>query len=159
MHSSRYEITVWIIQREKKWAKIYLVGSLLELSGEAILMSIHKICLDATIFFFWILPLSGCITKTRYSNILKILQPKKENFQINCSDIFHIPAQNIDCGCSLELSQWGSSNEYQQSMLFSKIRKIMYTPKNPSFTIKKWGFRGSKLYSCVFVMVCHTLPY
>ena len=35
-----------------------------------------------------------CITKTlqAYSNILKILQPKKENFQIENSDIFHISA-------------------------------------------------------------------
>ena len=28
----------------------------------------------------------------------------------------------------------------------------MYTPVNPSFTIKKWGLRGSKLYRHVFVM-------
>ena len=37
---------------------------------------------------------------------------KNENFQIKNSDIFHISAQNIDCGYSLELPQWGSSNEY-----------------------------------------------
>ena len=40
------------------------------------------------------------LQKHTYSNILKILQPKKENFQIKNSDIFHIPAQNIDCGYS-----------------------------------------------------------
>ena len=28
----------------------------------------------------------------------------------------------------------------------------MYTPVNPSFTISKWGLRGSKLYRHVFVM-------
>ena len=28
----------------------------------------------------------------------------------------------------------------------------MYTPVNPSFTIQKWGLRGSKLYRRVFVM-------
>ena len=34
-----------------------------------------------------------------YSNILKILQQKKEKIsQIKNSDVFHIPAQNIDCG-------------------------------------------------------------
>ena len=39
------------------------------------------------------------LRKHAYSNILKIiLQPKKENFQIKHSDIFHILAQNIDCG-------------------------------------------------------------
>ena len=33
----------------------------------------------------------------------KISPPKTENFQIKNSDIFHISAQNIDCGYSLEL--------------------------------------------------------
>ena len=31
----------------------------------------------------------------------------------------------------------------------------MYTPVNPSFTIQKWGLRGSKLYRYVFVMPLH----
>ena len=35
---------------------------------------------------------------------------------------------------------------------WAEIRKIMYTPVNPSFTIQKWGLRGSKLYRYVFVM-------
>ena len=66
-----------------------------------------------------------------YSKILKILRPKKGNFQIEYSDIFHISAQNIDCGYSLE-----PPNEYSQFMFFfGKIRKIMSTPVNPSFTI------------------------
>ena len=56
------------------------------------------------------------------------------------SDIFHISAQNIDCGYSLELPQWGGSNrggsnEYPQSMFLSRNKKIMYTPVNPSFII------------------------
>ena len=42
------------------------------------------------------------LRKHAYTNILKILQPKKEIFQIKNSDIFHISAQNIDCGYSLE---------------------------------------------------------
>ena len=36
--------------------------------------------------------------KYAYSNILNILQPKKEKNQIKSSDIFHTSAQNIDCG-------------------------------------------------------------
>ena len=36
------------------------------------------------------------------------------------SDIFHISAQNIDCGYSLEPPQWGGSNKYPQSMFLSK---------------------------------------
>ena len=75
------------------------------------------------------------LRKHPYSNILKILQPKREIFRIKISDIFHISAENIDCWYSLDLPQPGSSNEYPKSMFFSKIRKIMYTPVNPSFTI------------------------
>ena len=75
------------------------------------------------------------LRKHAYSNILKILQPKQENFQIKNSDIFHISAQNIDCGYSLEPPGRGGSNECPQSMFLSRIRKIMYTPVNPSFTI------------------------
>ena len=52
------------------------------------------------------------LRKHAYSNILKILQPKKESFQIKNSDIFRIPAQNIDCGYSLEPPRRGGSNEY-----------------------------------------------
>ena len=49
---------------------------------------------------------------------------KKGNFQKKKKDIFHISAQNIDCWFSLP-----------RSMIFSKIRKIMYNSVNPSFTI------------------------
>ena len=48
---------------------------------------------------------------------------------------FQISSQNIDCGYPLEPPRRGGSNEYPQSMGFSKIRKIMYTPVNPRFTI------------------------
>ena len=54
--------------------------------------------------------------KHAYSTILKILPPKNENFQIKNPDIFHISAQNIDCGYALELPRRGGSNEYLQSM-------------------------------------------
>ena len=60
---------------------------------------------------------------------------KNENFQIKNSDIFYISAQNIDCGYLLEPPRRGGSNEYPQSMVLAEIRKIMYTPVNPSFTI------------------------
>ena len=48
---------------------------------------------------------------------------------------FYISAQDIDCGYSLEPPRRGGSNEYPQSMFWTEIRKIMYTPVNPSFTI------------------------
>ena len=66
-----------------------------------------------------------------------------ENFQIKKFDILHISAPNIDCGYTLEPPRRGGSNEYPQSMFGAEIRKIMYTPVNPSFfTISKWGLRG-----------------
>ena len=50
-------------------------------------------------------------------------------------DIFLIFAQNIERGYKLEPPHWGDSNEYPQSMFWSKNKKNMYTPVNPSFTI------------------------
>ena len=38
---------------------------------------------------------SKALRKHAYSNIMKILPPKNENFQIKNPDIFHISAQNI----------------------------------------------------------------
>ena len=46
-----------------------------------------------------------------------------------------VAAQTMDCGYSLELPRRGGSNEYPQSMFWAEIRKIMYTPVNPSFTV------------------------
>ena len=48
-------------------------------------------------------------------------------------------AQNIDCGYSLEPPRRGGSNEYPQSMFWSKNTKNRYTPAYPSF---KGGLRG-----------------
>ena len=56
-------------------------------------------------------------------------------FQIKKSYIFHISAQNIDCGYSLEPPRRGGSNEYPQSIFLAEITKTMYTPVNHSFTI------------------------
>ena len=90
------------------------------------------------------LPLT--LRKHTYSNILKILQPKKENFQIKKFDIFHFSAQNTDCVYSLELPRWGSSNEYPQSMFWAEIWKIwdLY-PCKPQFYYIKMGLKGVKI--------------
>ena len=71
------------------------------------------------------------LRKHAYSNILRILPPKNENFQIKYSDIFHISAQNIDCGYSLEPPRQGGSNKYPQSMFLSKNKE---NNVYPSFT-------------------------
>ena len=60
---------------------------------------------------------------------------KKENFHYKIFDIFLIFAQNIDCGYTLEPPRQGGSNEYPQSMFWSKNKKDRYTRAYPSFTI------------------------
>ena len=82
------------------------------------------------------------LQKHAYSNILKILPPKTESFQIKKSDIFHISAQNIDCGYSLELPHRGSSNEYPQSMFLSRNKKNNVYLFKPQFYYIKVGFEG-----------------
>ena len=84
------------------------------------------------------------LRKHAYSNILQILSPKNENFQIKNSDIFHVSAQNIDCGYSLEPPRRGGSNEYPQSIFRSEIRKNVY-PCQPQFYNIKVGFKGVKI--------------
>ena len=86
-------------------------------------------------FLVYRIRISASLRKHAYSNILKIFPPKNENFQIKNSNIFHISAQNIDCWYSLEPPRRGGCNEYPQSMFWAEIRKIMYTPVNPSFTV------------------------
>ena len=59
----------------------------------------------------------------QYTEIFLAL--KIESFQLKKFDIiiFLIFAQNIDCGYTLEPPRRGGSNEYPQSMFWSKIRK------------------------------------
>ena len=51
------------------------------------------------------------LRKHAYSYTLKNLPPKTESFQINILIFFHISAQNIDCGHSLEPPRRGGSDE------------------------------------------------
>ena len=92
------------------------------------------------------------ITKINLFKYTENLPQKMIIFRYINSDIFHISAQNIDCGYSLELPRQCGSNEYPQSMIWAEIRKIMYTPVNPGFIISKRGLRGSTLYRRVSVM-------
>ena len=63
-------------------------------------------------------------------------------FQIKNSDIFHISAQNIDCGYSLEPPRRGGSNKYPQSMFLSRNKKNNSYPCKPQFYYIKVGFKG-----------------
>ena len=75
------------------------------------------------------------ITKTcLFKYIENFATKKKRKIFSKNSDIFHISAQNIDCGYLLELPQWGSSNQYPQSMFLSRNKKNWGTPVNPSLT-------------------------
>ena len=62
-------------------------------------------------------------TKTCLLKYTENFTPKTENFQIKNSDIFHLSAQNTDCGYSLELPQQGGSNEYPQYMCLNRNKK------------------------------------
>ena len=85
------------------------------------------------------------LRKHAFSNILKILPSKNGNFSDKKSDIFHISAQNIDCGYSLEPPRWGGSNEYPQSMFLSRNNKNNVYPCKPQFYYIKVGFKGVKI--------------
>ena len=89
---------------------------------------------------FVFLKFTSSLRKHAYSNILKKLQPKKkkENFQIENSDIFNVCARR------------GDSNEYPQSMFFLQNKKNNYTLEKPSFTIKKSGVEGGQNYIGVY---------
>ena len=76
-----------------------------------------------------------CITKTCLFKYIENFTTKNWKFSVKNSDIFHISAQNIDCGYLLELPRRGCSNEYPQSMILNRNEKIVYTPINPRFTI------------------------
>ena len=101
-------------------------------------------CLSGQIVLLW-----THITKTRLFKSIKISPPKTENFQIKSSDIFHISAQNIDCGYLLEPPRRGGSNGYPQSMFLIRNKKNNVYPCKPHFYYIKVGF---KLYRYVFVM-------
>ena len=94
--------------------------------------------------------LTSCLFDTHYENLpiqifWKINHRKIENFQTKNSNIFHISAQNIDCGYSLEPPSRGGSNEYPQFMFWAEIRKNNVYPFKPQFYYIKVGFKGVKI--------------
>ena len=93
------------------------------------------------------------LRKHAYSNILKISPPETESFQVKILIFFHISAQNIDCGYSLEPPRRGGSNEYPQSMFLSRNKKNNVYPSKPQFYYIKVGFKGVKIIRYVFVMM------
>ena len=76
----------------------------------------------------------------QYTEIFKVIKIK--DVQQEKFDIFLIFAPNIDCGYTLELPHRGGSNEYPQSMFWSKSKKNRYTSRIPQFCYIKVGFNG-----------------
>ena len=89
------------------------------------------------------------LRKHAYSNIKKISSPKTENFQIKSSDIFHISAQNIYCGYSLEPPRGGNRLEAvltsTHNLCFEQFKKNNVYPCKPQFYYIKVGFKGVKI--------------
>ena len=63
-------------------------------------------------------------------------------FHMKICGTFIIYGLNIDCGCLLVPPQWGCSKKHPQSMSIVKLRELMYTPANPTFSHIKWHLRG-----------------
>ena len=86
------------------------------------------------------------ITKTRLFKYIENFTAKNWKFSDKKnSDIFHISAQNIDCGNSLEPPRRGGSNEYPQSMFLSRHKKNNIYHCKPQFYHRKVGFKGFKI--------------
>ena len=66
------------------------------------------------------------------------------------SNIFHISAQNIDWGYSLEPPRRGGSNEFPQSMFLSVNKNNNVYPCKLQFYYLKVGFKGVKIYIGMF---------
>ena len=81
---------------------------------------------------------------------MNISPPKTKSFQIKILIFFHISAQNIDCGYSLEPPRRGGSNKYPQSMFLSTNKKNNVYPCKPQFYYIKVGFKGVKIIQACF---------
>ena len=75
---------------------------------------------------------------------------KTKSFRWKNVIVFLIFAQNRDCGYSLELPHWGSSNGYTQSMFYSRKKKNNVYPYKPIFFLYKSGVWGSQNYTDMF---------
>ena len=64
-------------------------------------------------------------------------------------DFFLIFAQNIDCGYTLEPPRRGGSNEYPQSMFWSKNKEIGI-PLHTPVSLYKSGVQGGIYYTDMF---------
>ena len=85
------------------------------------------------------------ITRTPLFKYIENFTTKNWKFSDKSSDIFYIPAQNIDCVYSLEPPHRGGSKEYPQSIFLSRNKKNNVYPHKPQFYYIKLGFKGVKI--------------
>ena len=86
------------------------------------------------------------LSKSHYENMpIQIywkLYHRKWKFSEKNLIFFHISAQNIDCGYSLEPPRRGGSNVYPQSMFLIRNKKNNVYPCKAQFYYIKVGFKG-----------------
>ena len=102
-------------------------------------------------------PVKFIITKTRLFKYTVNFTAKKWKFSYKNFDSFHIFAQNIYCGYSLEPPRRGGSNEYPQFMFLSRNKKNNEYPCKPQFYYIKVGFKGVKIIQACFRDVVNVL--
>ena len=73
-----------------------------------------------TLGIFAFLTRKETITKTRLFKYIESFTTKNKVLDKNSDIFFHITAQNIDCGYSLEPPRRSGSNEYPQTMFFEQ---------------------------------------
>ena len=88
--------------------------------AHAIYIRFFFLCVILFIFFIYLFFHSSVITENFIGKLLISLM---------------FFSQNNDCGCTLEPPRRDGSNEYPQSMFWSKSKKNRYTPVNSNFTI------------------------
>ena len=120
---------------------IYKVDDLHEISG---FILINFIISSATKLLMSLSNLSESISKTRLFKYIENFTTKNWQFSDKNSDIFHIYAQNTDCGYSLEPPRRCGSDEYPQSMFLSRNKKNNVYPCKPQFYYTKVGFKRIK---------------
>ena len=95
------------------------------------------------------------ITKTHIFKYIENFTTRSWKYSDKNSSIFHIPAQNIDCGYWLEPPRLGSSNECPQFRFLSRNKINNVYPCKTPVLLYKTGLSGSKLFRYDFVMSKH----
>ena len=81
------------------------------------------------------------ITKTCLFKYIENFTTKNWKFPDKNSNVFHISAQNIDCGYTLGMPHQGGSNKYPLSMFLSRNKKNNVYPCKPQFYYIKSGVK------------------